>query len=57
LRSYATSRKVAGPNPDEVIDFSQFISSFQPEHGTGVYSASIRNEYQEIFPGYSEAGM
>jgi hypothetical protein len=45
---YATSRKVAGSIPDEVIVFFfQFISSFQPHCSPGFDSASERNEYQE----------
>jgi hypothetical protein len=46
LRHYATSRKVADSNPDEVIGFFQFAYCFQPHYGPGVDSAS-RNEYQE----------
>jgi hypothetical protein len=29
-RHYATSRKVAGSRPDEVIELFQFTESFQP---------------------------
>jgi hypothetical protein len=46
LRHYATSRKVASSNPDEVIGFS-FDLILQPHYGRGVDSASNRNEYQE----------
>jgi hypothetical protein len=44
---YATSRKAAGSNPDEVIGFFQLTQSFQSHYGPGVDSASNRNEYQE----------
>jgi hypothetical protein len=44
---YATSRKVAGSSPDEIIGFFQFAESFQPHYGPGVDAASNRNEYQE----------
>jgi hypothetical protein len=50
-RRYVTSRKVAGSIPDEVIDICQFSSSLQPDCGPGVYSASNRNEFQDIFLG------
>jgi hypothetical protein len=47
LRHYATSRKVAGSSPDEVIGFS--IDLILPAAlGPGVDSASNRNEYQEF---------
>jgi len=46
----ATSRKVAGSIPGDVIEF--FIHTILlPRYGTGVYSASNRNEYQEYFLG------
>jgi hypothetical protein len=41
-----TSRRVAGSSPYEV-DFFQFTYSSQPHYGSGVDSASNRNEYQE----------
>jgi hypothetical protein len=45
LRHYATSRKVAGSIPDEVI-FEIYL--IHPAAlGLGVYSASNRNEYQK----------
>jgi hypothetical protein len=47
LRHYATTRKVAGSIPNEVIGLFQFTETFQPHYGTGVDSASNRNEYQE----------
>jgi hypothetical protein len=51
MLTIATSRKVAGSSPDEVIDFFQFTYSFQPHHVHDVYSAYSRNEYQKIFMG------
>jgi hypothetical protein len=36
LRHYATNRKVADLIPNEVIEFFQFIESFQPRYGSGV---------------------
>jgi hypothetical protein len=41
----ATSRKIAGSIPDEVMGF--FFFFFKPQEGFGVDSASNRNEYQE----------
>jgi hypothetical protein len=35
----ATSRKVAGSSPYELIDFFKFTWSFHPHYGPGVYSA------------------
>jgi hypothetical protein len=52
LRHYATSRKVAGLNPDEVNEF--FFIFPNPSNHTmalGVDSASNRNEYHQIFLG------
>jgi hypothetical protein len=46
LRHYDTSWKAVGYIPNEVIGFFQFDQSLQPHYGTGVYSASNRNEYQ-----------
>jgi hypothetical protein len=43
-----TNRKVAGSSLDEIF-FSQFTLSSQPHYGSGVDSASNRNEYQESF--------
>jgi hypothetical protein len=48
---YATSWKVAGSSPDEIIEFFQFIWSFQLHYGHGVYSTCNRNEYQKMFGG------
>jgi hypothetical protein len=47
LRHYATSWKVTGSSPDEVIEFFQFTEAFQQHYGPGVGSAYNRNEYQE----------
>ena len=47
LRCCATNRKVAG---------STDIKSFRSHYGTGVDSASNRNEYQEHFLGVKVAG-
>jgi len=44
LRHCATSRKVTGWN-------FLLIKSFRPHHGSGIDSASTRNEYQEYFLG------
>jgi hypothetical protein len=46
LRRYATTRKVAGSRPDEVIFFSVYLI-LPATLGPGVYSASNRNEYQK----------
>jgi hypothetical protein len=55
LRYYATSRKVAAPNPDEVNGFFSVDLILPAALGPGGYSASNRNEYQELiknnFPG------
>jgi hypothetical protein len=45
---YATSRKVAGSIPDEVIGFFSIDLILPAALGPGVYSASNRNEYQEL---------
>jgi hypothetical protein len=47
LKNYATSRKVAGSSPDEVIDFSSIYLILPAALGPGVHSASNRNEYQK----------
>ena len=47
LRCCVTNRKVAGSFPAGVID----IKSFRSHYGTGVDSASKRNEYEEHFLG------
>jgi hypothetical protein len=47
LRHYATSRKVAGSNPDEVIEFFFNLPNPSNSTGPGVDSASTRNEYQD----------
>jgi hypothetical protein len=45
LRHYATNRKVASSIPDEVIFLIYLI--LPAALGSGVYSASNRNEYQK----------
>jgi ABC-type uncharacterized transport system permease subunit len=47
LRHYATSRKVAGSTPDEVIQFFSMYLIVSAAIGPVVYSASNRNEYQK----------
>jgi hypothetical protein len=44
---YAKSQNVAGSIPVEIIGFFQFTKSSQPKSGTGVDSATNRNEYQK----------
>jgi hypothetical protein len=46
MRHYATSRKVAGSIPCEVIGFSTDLI-LPVALGPGVFSASNRNEYQK----------
>jgi hypothetical protein len=48
LRHYATSRKVEGSIPDVVIVFFSIDLILPAALGPGVYSASNRNEYQEL---------
>jgi hypothetical protein len=50
LRYYATSRKLAGSIPVEVILF-KFTYHFLPHYGRGVDSASYRNENQKTSSG------
>jgi hypothetical protein len=45
---HATSQKVAGSNTDEVIGFFSIDLILSAALGPGVYSASNRNEYQEL---------
>jgi hypothetical protein len=47
LRPYATSWKVAGSIPDEIIGFFSIDIILATALGPGVDSASNRNEYQE----------
>ena len=49
LRCCATNRKVAGSVPAGVSGFFININSFQSHYGSGVESASNRNEYQGHF--------
>jgi hypothetical protein len=44
---YATSRKVAVSKPDEMNTFFSIYLIFLAALGSGIYSASKRNEYQE----------
>jgi hypothetical protein len=48
LRHDATSRKVTGSIPDEVIEFLQF-TLFPATLWPGVYSACNKNEYYLMF--------
>ena len=50
-RCCATNRKVAGSIPAGVSGFFIDIKSFRSHYGSGVDSASNRNEYQEHFLG------
>ena len=56
LRCCATNRKVAGSIPAGVSGFFVDIKSFRSHYGSGVDSASNRNEYQEHFLGVKAAG-
>ena len=56
LKRCATNRKVAGSIPTGVIGFFIDIISFRSDYGTGVDSASNRNEYQEYFLGVKAGG-
>ena len=56
LRYCATNRKVAGSIPAGVSGFFIEIKSFRSHYGSGVDSASNRNEYQEHFPGLKTVG-
>jgi len=56
LKCCATYRKVAGSIPDGVIGIFIHIKSFRSHYGTGIDSASNRNEYQEYFLGVKSAG-
>ena len=55
-RCYATNRKVAGSIPAGGSGFFIDIKSFRSHYGSGVDSASNRNEYQEYFLGVKAAG-
>jgi len=56
LRCCATNRKVAGSIPAGVSGFLIDIKSFRTHYGSGVDSASNRNEYKEYFLGVKAAG-
>jgi hypothetical protein len=45
---YATSWKVSGSIPDEVIEFFSMYLILQAALGPGVYSASNRHEHHEF---------
>jgi hypothetical protein len=47
LSHYATSWKLAGSSPEEVIEFVSIYIILPAALGPGVYSASNRNEYQK----------
>jgi hypothetical protein len=47
LRNYATSWKVVGSRPNEVIEFFSIYLILPAALGPGVYSASNRNEYHK----------
>jgi len=56
LRCCATNRKIAGSIPSGVSGFLIDIKSFRSHYGSGVDSASNRNECQEHFLGVKAAG-
>jgi len=56
LRCCATNRKVAFSIPAGVSGFFIDIKSLRSHYGSGVDSASNRNEYQEHFLGVKAAG-
>jgi len=56
LRCSATNRKVAGSIPAGVIGVFIDIKSFRSHYGTGINSASNRNEYKEYSLGVKAAG-
>jgi len=56
LRCCATNRKVSGSILAGVSIFLINLKSFRSHYGSGVDSASNRNEYQEYFLGVKAAG-
>jgi hypothetical protein len=56
LRHYATSRKVADWNPDEVIAFFSIYLILTTALLSGVDSDSTRTEYQEYSSGQKATG-
>ena len=56
LRCCATNRKVARSIPASVMGFFIDVKFFRLHYGSGVDSASNRNEYQEHFLGVRAAG-
>ena len=57
VRCCATNRKVAGSIPASVSGFFINIKSLRSHYGSGVDSASNRNEYQEHFLGVKADGV
>jgi hypothetical protein len=51
-----SNQKVAGSIPDGVIEIFHWHNSFQSHYGSGLESASNRNEYNENFWGVNAAG-
>ena len=56
LRCCATNQEVVGSIPAGVSAFLIDIKSFRWHYGSGVDSASNRNEYQDYFLGVKVAG-
>ena len=56
LRCCAANLKVAVSIPAGVSGFFIDIKSFRSHYGSGVNSASNRNEYQQYFVGVNAAG-
>jgi len=56
LRFCDTNRTDAGSIPAGVSGFFIYIKSLRSHYGSGVDSASNRNEYQEYFLGVKAAG-
>jgi hypothetical protein len=56
LKCCATNRKVSGSIPAGVSGFFVDTKSFRSHCGSGIDSASNRNEYQECFLGVKVAG-
>jgi len=57
LRCCATNRKVFGSIPDGVSGLFVDIKCIRSHNGSGVDSASNKNEYQEYFLGVKAAGV
>jgi hypothetical protein len=54
---FATSRKVVGSIPDNVIGIFRWHNPSRPHYDPGFDSASNRNEYQECFLRVKAAGV